>query len=436
MGVRVTALEEALDFLFARTTGGVRFGLERTVALLDKLGDPHRAYPVIHVAGTNGKGSSLATAEALLRSRGLRVGKYTSPHLVDFRERIRVDGAWADEARLARRLAVLEKLPHAKERTFFEVTTALAFDHFAAHGVEWAVVETGLGGRLDTTNVLHPELTVVSSIGLDHTEVLGATIEAIAREKAGIFEEDIPVISGVTDATAERTLEAAARAKGAPLVRAAELAKVRAVESDAMGLRVTAHVPPWGAMELETPLRGRHQLGNVRTALAALSLLEDAGVAISEDAVREGFAEVRWPGRLEPSPEEPRLWWDGAHNPDGMTALVHAWTHDLGFDPPAAVVLALSRDKDLAALLAALTPFARASRLIATRSRSERARPAEEVAEAARAHGWDAEPAPIVAAAVRRALAVRPEGRVLLAGSLFAVGEAMDEWGGAPGPQV
>jgi dihydrofolate synthase/folylpolyglutamate synthase len=373
--------------------------------------------------------------ERVLRAAGMRTGLFTSPHLVDFRERIRVNGEWADEARLSRRLELIQKLPGSGERTFFEVCTALAFDHFAAQGVEWAVVEVGLGGRLDTTNVLLPEITAITSVGLDHTEILGDTIEAVASEKAGIIKPEVPVVSGVANPAAARAIERVASHKQAPLVRAARLARVQPVSSSVEGQRFTAELPPWGELELETPLLGRHQLDNARVALAVLSCLEDAGVTIPSEAVERGFAELRWPGRLEPCPEEPRLWWDGAHNADGVAAIAQTWRADLALPPPGAIVLALSRDKDAAAILKVLHEMAPNARLFVTRTASERALPVEALLAAANAQGSSAEAADSVVAAVHAALISTPE-TVFLTGSLFAVGEAMQALGGAPGPTL
>ena len=174
-------LQHQLETLYGLERRRDKLGLGGTRALLEALGHPERRFRAIHVAGTNGKGSTCALIERALRASGIRTGLFTSPHLVDFRERIRVSGQWADDTRLAQRLEYVQSLPAGKDRTFFEVCTALGFDDFAARGVEWAVVEVGLGGRLDTTNVLDPEVCAITSIGLDHTEILGDTVEAIAR---------------------------------------------------------------------------------------------------------------------------------------------------------------------------------------------------------------------------------------------------------------
>jgi len=368
------------------------------------------------VAGTNGKGSVCALIERALRAAGFRTGLFTSPHLVDFRERMRVNGRWADEAFLFEALRRIEALPEARDRTFFEVATALGFLDFATRGVEWAVVEVGLGGRLDTTNVLEPALCVITPIGLDHTEILGDSIEAIAAEKGGIVKPGVPVVLGAgMDPRAASVLRALARERGAPVIEAA-------------------------AEVAETPASGvvgaRYQRDNAATASAALGALAAGGLAIPPAAVREGFAAARWPGRFEACPAEPRLWWDGAHNPHGMAALAAAWS-ERGFPPPRVVVLALSRDKDVPGVLGSLAPLLAGGSLIATRSRSERALDPARLAAAARGIGIGAEAAGSVGAACRTALARAPVGsRVLLTGSLFAVGEAMETLGGAPGADL
>ncbi len=398
----------------------------------------------MHVAGTNGKGSVCALVERVLRESGIRTGLFTSPHLVDFRERIRVDGQWADEERLARRLALVAKLPEGKDRTFFEVCTALAFDDFAAREAEWCVVEVGLGGRLDCTNVLDSALSIVTSIGLEHVDILGDTIPRIAAEKAGIVKPDVPLVSGLEAGEAAAVVERAARERGAPLVRARERATVTWTGDGEDGLAFTAVVEPWGRLELGCPLHGRHQLANARTALAALAVLTELGVDIPAEAVADGFARARWPGRLEACPNEPRLWWDGAHNPEAFAALLRAWSGDLGFPAPDAVVLAVGRDKDVASLARLLGPWHAGARVVATQTRNARALPAAELRAPLAAAGVEAETRPEVAGALEEALAEpggrrrrgaagHEPGRVLLCGSLFAVAEAMEAFGGAPG---
>jgi dihydrofolate synthase/folylpolyglutamate synthase len=427
-------LQQALEALYGLERRRDKLGLEGIRALLGALGDPQRRFRAVHVAGTNGKGSVCALIERVLREAGHRTGLFTSPHLVDFRERIRVGGRWADEARLEARLAKIQSLPEGADRTFFEVCTALAFDDFADRGVEWAVVEVGLGGRLDCTNVLAPDVTVITSIGLDHTEILGGTLEAIAAEKAGIIQRGVPVVTGGLEAAAEAVVREVARTQEAPLRSAAGLAEAR--EGGAI-VELRCGPAPWGGhLTLPIAMRGGRAAENASVAIEALATLANAGVVIPMAALRAGFARARWPGRFEPCPAEPRLWWDGAHNSDGIESLASTWVNGMA----GAIVLALSRDKPADDLLRRLRSIAPGARLIVTRADHERALPADALADAALRAGWAVSVQPSVEDAVRFALdatagasASHHADRVMLTGSLFAVGEAMAAFGGAPG---
>ena len=342
------AYPDALAYLFARTTGEVRPGLDRTAALLARLDDPHLRVPAIHIAGTNGKGSSVATAAAILRQRGLRVATYTSPHLVDFRERIVVDGDPIPEREVVefvtRWSADVERLG----ATFFEATTALAFDWFARAGADIAVLETGLGGRLDATNVVRPIVSGVSTIGLDHMELLGDTIEAIAAEKAGIFKPGIPAVIGDTDPRVQRLLADDARRVGASAVIVTS--ESHRVHEVSVG-NATRFVldSPRGRMALTTPLIGRHQAFNTAFAIA---LLDSAGPRFSptDEEIARGLATVRLPGRFD---RRGRHLFDVAHNEDGVRVLVEAIGAAALPRPVAAVVCVLG-DKAWRPMLARL----------------------------------------------------------------------------------
>jgi dihydrofolate synthase/folylpolyglutamate synthase len=429
-------LQRRLETLWGLERRHLKLGLDGTRALLAGLGRPETRFAAVHVAGTNGKGSVCALVERVLRAAGLRTGLYTSPHLVEFRERIRVNGRWADEAELDAGLDAIEALPGAAESTFFEVATALAFAHFARHGVRWAVVEVGLGGRLDTTNVLEPAVCAITSIGLDHAEMLGDTHAAIAFEKAGILKRGVPAVTGVEHDVAASVIARRAAEVGAPLAHARDVAHVNITQQGEWGTRLDVECAPWGRFQLQMELRGSHQRENARTALAVLSELTRQGVSVDLLALREGFARARWPGRLEPCPALPRLWWDGAHNLEGMRRLCSAWTDDLGFPPPTALVFAAGRDKDVRAMLVRLRSLAPTAALFVTRTTNERAHSPDELRSLAAEAGWRAESAAGVAEAIELALSHAASGRVLLCGSLFAVGEAMRAKGGAPGEQV
>ncbi|GJG88557.1 dihydrofolate synthase [Gemmatimonadetes bacterium T265] len=324
--------------------------------MLAELGDPHRAYPVFHVAGTNGKGSTVAILTALLRARGLTVGTYTSPHLVDFRERVVVDGrAIAPEAVLAF-LGRVDDVSRVLGATFFEVTTALAFDHFARARVGVAVIETGLGGRLDATNVVDPVVAGVTEIGLDHTELLGSTIPEIAREKAGIYKPGRAAVVGAWDAVARETLVAHARAVGASPVRVVadefEISHV-AVAPGGTRFRLASAE---GARSLNVGLAGAFQPRNVATALAMLDAAGPRYAAAARD-VNAVLGHVRLAGRAQ---RHGRWLFDVAHNPDGARALrgtleALSAADDAPRRPITALVGVLA-DKDWRGVLDALAP--------------------------------------------------------------------------------
>jgi dihydrofolate synthase/folylpolyglutamate synthase len=417
--VALTAYRAALDALFARTSGGWKLGLDTTRALLASLDDPHLAFPSFHVGGTNGKGSTVATLDALLRGTGLSVGRYTSPHLVDFRERIVIDGEPVDEDVVVsfaeRWMSTVERL----EATFFEATTCLAFDCFARAGVDVAIVEVGLGGRLDATNVLAPLVAGVTSIGLDHMQYLGTTIEEIAREKAGIFKPGVPAAIGGDDPAVAAMLEAAARERGArPVDIVRDTHRTAGVCVTASGTRFTlAHAGT--RRELETPLIGRHQAAN--TALA-VTMLELAGAPYADAAARAEslLASVFLPGRFQ-------YWndviFDVAHNPAGVSVVADT-LREVQPPRPLAVLLAVLGDKDWRAIMEVIAPHADQFVLAAPPSApSERAWNLGDALDFAREHGWRAAAIADFSDALDHAR--RSARTTLVLGSFHTVGDAM-----------
>lgn len=381
----------------------MRFGLERMERALAALGHPERRYPVLHVAGTNGKGSTCAMAAAALAAAGHRVGLYTSPHLSRFNERIAVDGAPIGDAALAARIEEVRRAcpwhdagPEEERLTYFEFATLLGLLEFAARQVAAAVVEVGLGGRWDATNaVAAPAVTAVARIGLDHTQLLGDTVEQVAREKAGIFKAGVPaVVHGDQPPGVLEVLRAEAARRGAPLTLA-------------------------GTWEGPVGLRGPHQRANAGLAAAALRSLEGRGLPIGEPAIARGIAGATWPGRLE---ELGGVLLDGAHNPQGAAALAAA----LGaMHPgrPVELVFGVLADKDHAGMLAALRPAIR--RLHAIPPRSPRARAPAEVQALAASLGLPADVHPDLPQALACARAHAADGAlVCVGGSLYVVGEA------------
>ena len=274
--------------------GDVRWGLDRMERVLAALGDPHLDYPVLHVAGTNGKGSVAKVWAEVLTAAGLSTGLYTSPHLVSFRERILVDGRPLPDGLLAEWARDLRPLLVREAPSFFEASTALALLAFSRAGVEAAVVEVGLGGRLDATNVVRPAVAAVTSLGLDHTEMLGGTIEEVAAEKAGIFKPGLPVFTAVADRRALGVLEAEAAEREARLHRV----RVPAGRVRLGGIELEVATRRWGTLALECPMTGRHQLENVALAVSALEALPPR-IPLSAGALRRGVGRARLAGRFQ-----------------------------------------------------------------------------------------------------------------------------------------
>jgi len=407
---------EALAFLHSRSPSTVVLGLDRMRAALEELGHPELRVPAVHVAGTNGKGSTCAMVDAVLRAAGYRVGLYTSPHLVRFNERIRLGGVDIDDGVLGNRLlAILRQSPTASTLTYFELGTLVAFSSFAEEGVDFAVLETGLGGRLDATATCVPCATGVTALGLDHTELLGDTLAAIAREKAGIFRAGVPaVVAAQPDEAAQVLADEAARV-GAPLVR--EGVDFGAAEE--AGTLVYWHGPRrLGGLHLG--LAGAHQRQNAAVALALLDVLADAGADIPEAARRSGLRQVRWPGRLEEVPGAPLLLLDGAHNPAGAAVLRAA----LDARYPGRrihLVFGAVGDKDVRRMLAELLP--RVASVTLTPLETPRGLPPSVYLEEARTLCPMVRVADSPAAALQAACAsAAPEDVVLAAGSLYLVG--------------
>ena len=410
---------EALDYLFARTTGGFKFGLERTRELLSRLGNPEAQYPSLHVAGTNGKGSSVATMAALLSAAGRRVATYTSPHLVDFRERMVVDGQMipADDvvAFITRYTPVVEEIG----ASFFEATTAMAFDYFARAGADVAVIEAGLGGRLDSTNVIDPIVAGVTSIGLDHTEYLGSTLDEIAREKAGIFKPGRAAVIGETNPRIRDLLARYAKQHGASTVRlATDDVRLERVDVSASG---TTCDLVWKGQQLRltTPLAGRHQAANLAFAM---TMLDAAGppFAASAEAWAAALPAVRIPGRFE---RTGKFILDVAHNPAGIDVLVQT-LRSVSPPEPIVVLLCVLRDKDWREMIRLLSTVAAKFVLtMAPTAPASRAWDLDEAAAFARETGRGVDVVADFHAAIDRAAS--GAGSVLITGSFHTVGDAM-----------
>lgn len=415
----LTAYLEALDALFARTGATSKFGLDRTHAFLDILGNPHERLRVLHVAGTNGKGSVVAMLYTLLRARGLSVGKYTSPHLIDFNERIVVDDDEMSDDFALEFLETWGKRGEELGATFFEITTAMAFHYFSVKGVDAAVVETGLGGRLDATNVVRPFVAGITSISLDHTEFLGNTEEEIAAEKAGILKRGVPGVIGPVSPGARDSILRVARAAGVEsVIDAQSVFPTGDVRVSANGTSFT--IGSGGeSLSMTTGLVGTAQAGNASVALAMLQAAGPEWEWTLADAARV-LPSVTLPGRFQRI--GPYVL-DVAHNPDGTRSLARTLE---GVHPPGPVVAVLGvlHDKDWRNMILALQPLVKELILVAPPSApAQRAWNPDEALAFAKAHAISAEFNPDFADAVRSA---PTHGlTVLVTGSFHTVGDAL-----------
>lgn len=419
---------QALDYLYSFVDYSLKksselarahFELGRMRRLMASLGNPQEAYPIIHVAGTKGKGSTCALAASALRAAGHRTGLYISPHLRDFAERIQVDGVSIEHADL---VALVEEIKPAvaaiPELTTFEITTALGFLHFARRKVDAAVIEVGLGGRLDATNIVTPRVSVITSLSYDHMTVLGNTLAAIAGEKAGIIKESLPVVSSPQPDEALAVIEKAAAERHAPLTLVGREVRFEAGPHTLDGQQLTVQ----GAA-LTIPLLGAHQLVNAAAAYAAL---QASGLDVPAAAVRQGFAEVVWPCRFEVVRREPPVVLDSAHNRDSARHLRQA-LDDYFPGRPVVWVFAILEDKDAAGMLAELAP--RLTRIIATQADHPRALEVEKIVALAQRAGVAVEAARPGHAALARALELAADGTlVLVAGSVAFAGEMKTAW--------
>jgi dihydrofolate synthase/folylpolyglutamate synthase len=343
---------EALARLLALRGGehaGLRPGLERVEGLLAALGHPEQRYTLVQIGGTNGKGSIAAMLAAILKAEGRRVGLYTSPHLVSFRERIRVNGGAISEDGIVDGVEALGTLITRFDTSVFEATTALALDHFARESVDIAVLEVGLGGRLDATTVGAPAATVLSRIDLDHQAWLGPTLAAIAVEKAAIIRTGV-ALSAAQHPEVLSVVQARAATTGVPLRLEGRDLHVTVLERDLGGQRISCRGPDWSLDSARLALLGSYQPSN---ALLAVATARDLGS--QEAAIRTGLERARWPGRLQIVPGRPTLVLDAAHNPAGARALAEALPEAIG-DAPVVACLALLADKDVAGVLGALAP--------------------------------------------------------------------------------
>jgi dihydrofolate synthase / folylpolyglutamate synthase len=413
----MTGYDEALDYLYGLEKFGTVLGLENIRWILDSVGNPQDSLKTIHVGGTNGKGSVASMLSEILNHEGYSVGKYTSPHLQSFTERITVNGERISEMEVAEKTVRLRETLEGRDRgrffTFFDFTTALALEHFADAAVDVAVVEVGLGGRLDSTNVIHPLASIITNVALDHTDYLGRDLINIAREKAGIIKTGTPVITGASGPPLI-IIEEQSKTLDSPLFR---LGREFSYTKEAEG-RMTYRGAAETFSDLEIGLPGDHQLENSAIALCCLEALAPSGISVSEASTRKGLAGTVWEGRLEQVRETPLLLLDGAHNPHAMEALSAFIASHYG-ERRKILIFGVMRDKAYEEMLRIISPLMEL--IIFTQPTVERA-----LNPATMAH---LVPEAVLTGSVREALETakinaHPGDLILVTGSLYTVGDA------------
>ena len=421
--------EGSVAYLYSLQKHGMKFGLDNIRKLMAALGDPHTTFHAVHTAGTNGKGSTSAMIESMLRTAGVTTGLFTSPHLVSFTERIRVNGKEISEGEVASLADTVRKaaanIPECSP-TFFEVTAAIAFLYFRKMKVAWAVVEVGMGGRLDATNILMPEVSVITCIDLDHSEFLGTTLKEIAGEKAGIIKQGVPLITASQRPEAMEVLSQKAGKCGAELyahgkdfssaITAEELVSIR---FDYRGRRAYDG--------LAVPLAGRHQAMNAAVAVRAVEEIMEKYPELACD-IRKGLRETRWQGRLEFVKEHPPVLIDGAHNPQAAGVLSEYLRKALDLYSRIILVMGIMGDKDRAGIMKPLLPLA--SEIIFTAPDYGRAAPPDALAAEARSMGFFPKTALKVSDALAMAEELYTQGDlIVVTGSFYTIGEAREALG-------
>jgi dihydrofolate synthase/folylpolyglutamate synthase len=414
--------QSSLDYLYRLEKFGMIFGLTQVERILEALGNPHRELQVIHIGGTNGKGSTAAMMASILQHEGYRVGLYTSPHLIDFTERIRINGEEIEKEEVAELTSwMTERVNVAKIMgpfTFFDFTTAMAFLYFSRKMVDLAIIEVGLGGRLDSTNVVDPLLSIITNVSRDHEEVLGRGILKIAGEKAGIIKRKRPLITAATQPGVLRLFSRVCRKKEAPLYRVGN--EFRSMGSETNDFAYEGlHRKLWS---VRLKLRGLHQIVNATTALGASEILEELGFPVSTSAMVEGLQSVEWPGRFELVASSPRVILDGAHNPAGAVALRESLKEEFPYRR-LILLIGILKDKDFRTILRTLTPLA--DHVILSKPHLDRAAPVSLLEKALKENGKTVEGIEDLGEAIKRGLSLTGEEDLLcITGSLYVVGEA------------
>ncbi len=423
--------DDTIDYLYNLKRFGMNLGLERIQHLMDLLGNPQDDLNVIHVAGTNGKGSVCAMLSSILQSAGYSVGLFTSPHLVSFTERIVINDRQIPEDRmlsLVRRIRPyveeFGKDPDLEHPTFFEFVTAMAFIYFCEEKVDWAVMEVGLGGRLDATNIVKPRISVITNVDFDHTHVLGTELEKIAEEKAGIIKKGVPVVTSIEDDALLKALREKCEEKGSELFVLKDFASFVQKE-----LNLNYQVFDVNGMvnkykDLKMSLLGRHQLTNALATIKTIELLKDGGLEVTKEHIRKGLESTKWPGRFEIICKKPLVVLDCAHNPAGMKVLSQA-LQDLFKREKIVLVIGTMKDKEIPRIVKEIAPIA--GRVIITKPKLDRAADPKIIQEEMRKYSEDITIIEDVVEAVNYAVeSAKDDEIVSITGSIFLIGEVME----------
>ena len=414
-----TAYQESVNHLYGLQKYGIKFGLSKTTNLLKSFGNPHKGRQYIHIAGTNGKGSVAAFIASILKETGLKVGLYSSPHLIRFTERFKING---EEISQNKAMELIEELRTAfspeEPPTFFEATTAMALIYFARENTDLSIMEVGMGGRLDATNIITPLVSGITNIAMEHQDFLGKRLLDIAKEKAGIIKEGVDVITAVTQSSVIRAFETIARDKGAPLWRVGKEIRYRTTASgfhySGLGLRLRG---------LRLGLTGMIQSRNAAVALGMIERLEEKGITPSEAEIRKGLRNTAWPGRMHIVGTSPTILLDGGHNPAALRALAHSIRNGFKYRR-LVLVIGIMADKEINQMMRAIVPLA--DYLICTRPVYSRAAEPDILMAKAASFGKPGEIAPFLTDALTRAKEMAdPRDLIVVCGSLFTVGEAL-----------
>ncbi|MDI6808379.1 MAG: folylpolyglutamate synthase/dihydrofolate synthase family protein [Candidatus Eisenbacteria bacterium] len=418
--------ETFVNELFKRERSGMRPGIEGVRDLLSFVGNPEKRLKTIHVAGSNGKGSTAAMLESILRNQGLRTGLFTSPHIMDFRERIRIAGKMIEKEKVEEFLTACSRQIRNGKNSFFEIATALAFDTFSRDDVDIGIIEVGLGGRLDSTNVVEPLVSIITTIGLEHTDILGDTLSEIAIEKAGILKNNGILLTSLGKGKAFDQLRLAALEKKARFIPVGETFPARLVSNSREGVRFQAKIDGHNS-DFFLPLPGRHQVQNASCSIAAACIMKEDDIIVDEESIRKGLSAVRWPGRLEIHRIGKDVVFDVAHNPQAARALKNALS-EIFPGREIQCVIGMLDDKDHKSFGKALLQVI--DELWLAEPDTGRALPADELANRFAGFKGILHIEKSVPTALRQALQSGDgSGVLLVTGSFYVVGEAMKELG-------